>query len=333
MSEALLNPVGHMRRALRLAEKGLGLVLPNPMVGAILVKDGQRISEGFHERFGGDHAEIVAIKNCSESIEGSTLYVTLEPCCHQGKTAPCTDAIIKAGIKKVVIASIDPSEKVNGKGAQQLRDAGIEVEIGLLKEPAEELNEQFYTFHKMKRPFISLKAALSIDGKISISNSERTFLTGVRAKKTTDILRSHHHGILVGSGTVISDNPNLGLTMIEGKEPLRIILGKNSKLNKSSKIFRDDNYLIIEEENLDEVMKKCFEMNILSILVEGGHEIFSSFIKKNLVDRYYFYYAPVILGEKTLDLAKIESPVSLKFETVQKLGTDIFISAVPNEHN
>ncbi len=322
-----------MRRALRLAEKGMCHVLPNPMVGAIIVKNGERISEGFHEKFGGDHAEIVALKNCKESTAGATLYVTLEPCCHQGKTPPCTEAIIKAGIKKVVIASLDPSDKVNGKGIEKLKEAGIEIEVGLLKEVAEELNEQFYTFHKKKRPFISLKAALSIDGKISVSKNERTFLTGERAKKMTEILRSRHQGILVGSGTVMTDDPNLGLTMIDGKEPLRIILGKKSKIKKDSKIFRDENFLIIENSSLNELMNQCYEMGIISILVEGGHEIFSSFMKENFVDRCYFYIAAKILGKEALDFTNIESPVSLKFESVQKLGADIFISAVKNEHN
>lgn len=322
-----------MRRALRLAEKGMLFVLPNPMVGAIIVKNGERIGEGFHEKFGADHAEIIAIKNCKKSTDGATLYVTLEPCSHHGKTPPCTEAIIQAGIKKVVIASLDPSEKVNGKGIEKLKKAGIEIEIGLLKEVAEELNEQFYIFHKKKRPFISLKAALSIDGKISAAKNERTFLTGERAKKMTEILRSRHQGILVGSGTIITDNPNLGLTMVEGNDPLRIILGKKSKMKPGAKIFRDENFLIIENTNLNEVMNELYGMGILSILVEGGHEIFSSFINENLVDRFYFYIAPHILGEEALDFANIESPVSLKFESVQKLGSDIFISAVKNEHN
>ncbi len=322
-----------MRRALRLAEKGLGFVLPNPMVGAILVKENKRISEGFHQKFGGNHAEVIAIKNCKESTEGAILYITMEPCCHFGKTPPCTDLIIKSGIKKVIIASLDPSEKVNGKGVEKLIEAGIEVEIGLLKEAAEELNEQFYTFHQKKRPFISLKAAISIDGKISKSNMERTILTGDKSKKMTEILRSKHQGILVGSGTVIVDNPNLGLSTIVGREPIRIILGKKSKMDRSLKIFRNDNFLVIENENLNDVMKKCYELGILSILVEGGNKIFSSFIKANIVDRYYFYIAPKILGKDALDFAKIESPVSLKFETVQKLGSDIFISAVKNGTN
>ncbi|MEK7146115.1 MAG: bifunctional diaminohydroxyphosphoribosylaminopyrimidine deaminase/5-amino-6-(5-phosphoribosylamino)uracil reductase RibD, partial [Patescibacteria group bacterium] len=169
MSNFLSNPTAQMRRALRLAEKGRGWVLPNPMVGAILVKDGERIGEGFHQKYGEDHAEVAALKNMKGSAEGATLYVTLEPCSHTGKTPPCAEAVIKAGIKKVVIAVKDPSEKVNGKGIELLKKAGIEVELGLLEKEARDLNKNFFTFHEKKRPFISAKVALSLDGKMAES--------------------------------------------------------------------------------------------------------------------------------------------------------------------
>lgn len=330
MSNPLLTDTGHMRRALRLAEKGS--VSPNPMVGAVIVKEGQRVGEGFHEEFGGNHAEIQAIKSAECDLNGASLFVTLEPCTHYGKTPPCVDEIVKSGIKKVIIAAIDPFEKNNGKGVELLKKAGIEVNVGLLKDEAEKLNEQFYTFHKKKRPFISLKAAISLDGKIAKIRGERTYLTGKKAKKQTDILRSKHQSILVGSGTVLSDNPKLSFTEINcGKEPLRIILGDQKKLNKDLNIFRNDNYLIIEKTSINEVMNELYKRNIISVIVEGGHEIFSAFINEKIVDRFYFYISPVFLGENGLDFAKIQSEISLKNEFVQKLGDDIFLSFTPND--
>jgi diaminohydroxyphosphoribosylaminopyrimidine deaminase/5-amino-6-(5-phosphoribosylamino)uracil reductase len=205
-------------------------------VGAVIVKDGERIGEGYHTAFGADHAEVEALKNCSESAAGATLYVTLEPCCHHGKTPPCVDAIINSGISKVVIASLDPSSRVNGKGLKALRAAGIEVETGLLNEEAEELNREFYTFHKKKRPFRTLKAALSLDGKIAAHAGEETSITGAQVKKQVHVMRSEHQAILVGAGTVLRGRSAPGRTLIEGRDPRAILEGKRK--SQTAQVFQ-----------------------------------------------------------------------------------------------
>lgn len=316
-----------MRRALRLAEKARGWTLPNPMVGALIMKDGKRIGEGYHSKFGEAHAEVEALKNCTESPEGATLYVTLEPCCHTGKTPPCTDAILKSGIQKVIIATLDPSEKMNGKGAQILRDAGIEVELGLLKEEARELNRDFFIFHRQKRPFITLKAALSLDCKISNSRDEETPLTGEKAQKQVHLLRHLHQAILVGSGTVLADDPHLGVRLIEGRSPLRIILEGKRKLPKNAKVFRDENFLILKEESLPKILNSLYEQGIVSVLVEGGHEVFTSFLEAGIVDEFKLFFSPQFLGEKALPFAALNNPIALHKISLQEFGKDFLLTA------
>ena len=317
-------PAWEMRRALRLAEKARGATLPNPMVGAVIIKDGRRIGEGYHIAFGEAHAEVAALKNCTESVEGATLYVTLEPCCHQGKTAPCVDAVIESGIKKVVIASLDPSKKVNGKGLAALKDAGIEVEHGLLKEEAEELNREFYTFHKKHRPFITIKAALSLDGKIAANAGEETALTGKQVQKQVHILRSQHQAILVGAGTVLADDPHLGVRLVEGRDPLRIVLQGKRKLPKSAQVFRDDNVLVLNNASMEELMDELYEKEILSVLVEGGHEVYESFLKAGIVDEIQIFQAPLVLGEKGVPFAT--TPTSFHLKTSRQLGQDCWLT-------
>ncbi|MEK9160350.1 MAG: bifunctional diaminohydroxyphosphoribosylaminopyrimidine deaminase/5-amino-6-(5-phosphoribosylamino)uracil reductase RibD [Patescibacteria group bacterium] len=312
-----------MRRALRLAEKARGFTLPNPMVGAVLInKDGERIGEGYHTAYGAAHAEVEALKNCD--AKGATLYVTLEPCCHHGKTPPCVDAIIESGIAKVVISSLDPSDKVNGKGAAALKAAGIEVEVGLLKEEAEELNREFYTFHKKKRPFITLKAALSLDGKIAETAGEETALTGKQVQKQVHILRSEHQAILVGAGTVLADDPHLGVRVVEGRNPLRIILQGKRKLPKTAQIFRDDNVLVLKDLPMEELMETLYEKGILSVLVEGGHEVFESFLEAGLADEIQIFQAPVFLGEKAVPFTNGAHPLQLKKS--RQLGQDLWLT-------
>lgn len=313
-----------MRRALRLAEKARGATLPNPMVGAVIIKNGERIGEGYHTAFGADHAEVEALKNCSKSAEGATLYVTLEPCCHHGKTPPCVDAIIDSGISKVVIASLDPSSKVNGKGVKALKAAGIEVETGLLKEEAEELNREFYTFHKKKRPFITLKAALSLDGKIAAHAGEETAITGPQVKKQVHVMRSEHQAILVGAGTVLSDDPHLGVRLIEGRDPLRIILEGKRKLPKTAQIFRDENVLMLKDLSMEELMDTLYEKGILSVLVEGGHEVYESFLEAGLVDEIQIFQAPILLGEKAVPFSTI--PTKFHLKNSRQLGQDLWLT-------
>ncbi len=318
------KPAWEMRRALRLAEKGRGWTLPNPMVGAVLIKDGKRIGEGYHTRYGADHAEIEAFKSCTDSVEGATLYVTLEPCCHHGKTPPCVDAVIASGVKKVVVASQDPSDKVNGKGIAKLREAGVEVEVGLLREEAELLNRDFYTYHQKKRPFITLKAAVSLDGKIATQRGLETPLTGEAARKQVHVLRHEHHAILVGAGTVLADDPHLGVRSIEGRDPLRIILKGKRKLAKTLQVFRDENVLVLENQDIESLMETLYESRVLSVLVEGGQEVFASFLEAGLADEIQLFQAPIILGEKALSLS--EKPLELRLKDSRKLGQDLWLT-------
>lgn len=318
-----------MRRALRLAEKARGWTLPNPLVGAVLVKDGKRIGEGYHTKFGAAHAEVEALKSCSESPKGATLYVTLEPCCHQGKTGPCTKALIENGIAKVVVASLDPSDKINGKGVAKLREAGIEVEVGLLKEEAEELNREFYTFHKKKRPFVTLKVALSLDGKIAATPGEETTITGTAAKKQVHLLRHEHQAILVGAGTVLADDPHLGVREVEGRDPLRIILKGKRKLPKDAQVFRDENFLVLENQSISELMETLYEKGILSILVEGGHEVFTSFLEEKLLDELHIFQAPLLLGKKALPFAELPEALPFRLKKSRQLGQDLWLTLWP----
>lgn len=318
-----------MRRALRLAEKARGWTLPNPLVGAVLVKDGKRIGEGYHAKFGAAHAEVEALKSCSESPKGATLYVTLEPCCHQGKTGPCTKAVIESGIAKVVVASLDPSDKVNGKGVAELREAGVEVELGLLKEEAEELNREFYTFHKKKRPFVTLKVALSLDGKIAATPGEETAITGAAAKKQVHLLRHEHQAILVGAGTVLADDPHLGVREVEGRDPLRIILKGKRKLPKDAQVFRDENFLVLENQSVSELMETLYEKGILSILVEGGHEVFTSFLEEKLLDELHIFQAPILLGKKALPFAELPEELPFRLKKSHQLGQDLWLRLWP----
>jgi len=286
-----------MQKALALAQKGAKSTLPNPMVGAVIVKNNRIIGQGYHTAYGKPHAEIEALKACKISPKDATLYVTLEPCCHFGKTPPCTKAIIESGIKEVVISAFDPSKKVNGKGIKELKKAGIKVRVGMLKKEAEELNRIFFTFHTKKRPFVTIKAAVSLDFCIAKSRTERTFLTGKKEEKYTHTLRATHEAILVGAGTVLADNPHLGVRAVEGKDPLRVIMAGPRKLPKNLKIFRDKNVLVLKNKTPKQALTILYKMGITSVLVEGGQKIFTSFLQANLVDEIIFFVANIELGK------------------------------------
>lgn len=314
-----------MRRALRLAEKGKGFVLPNPMVGAVLVKDGERIGDGYHKQFGEAHAEVNAIQNASEATEGATLYVTLEPCSHHGKTPPCVDAIIEAGISKVVIAAKDPSRN----GIEVLEAAGIEVETGLLKDEAKKLNRAFHCFHEKKRPFVRLKAALSLDGKISAKTGEQTKITHDLARKLTHVMRHEHHAILVGAGTVLTDNPYLGVREIEGRDPLRLIWKGERELPLSLQVFRDENHQVIEAKTVKKLLEKAYELGVQSILVEGGSFVHTQFLESGLWDAMELFYGPSLLGDDGVPFYKAQESHSLRIGNVRQCGPDILLSVTP----
>lgn len=322
------TPTWHMRRALRLAEKGLGKTRSNPMVGAVLVKDGIRIGEGYHERFGEAHAEVNALLQTKDA-KGAELYVTLEPCCHKGKTGPCTKEIIKRGVKKVYIASLDPSEKVGGKGIQELKQAGVEVEIGLLESESKALNKHFFTYHEKKRPFVAVKAAISLDGKISRKAGVTSKLSGEKSQKAVHLMRSRYEAILVGSNTVITDNPQLTTRYVKGDDPKRIILKGSRELNSDLKVFDDDNFLVLQNKTPKEILEVLYEEGITSLMVEGGNKVFNSFFTNKLLDEIHVFVSPQILGINGVPLLSTEDNLHLNLVSVRQLGQDVHLTYTP----
>lgn len=326
----------YMKRALDLAKRGLGRVSPNPMVGAVLVKDGKVIGEGYHGFYGGPHAEVAALASSGESPEGSTLYVTLEPCCHYGKTPPCTQAVIAAGIKRVVVAMLDPNPLVAGRGVELLQLAGIEVTVGLLEAESRQLNEVFICYISEKRPFTILKSAMSLDGKIATAGGQSQWITSEAARRHGHETRARVKAIMVGIGTVLADDPLLtcrlsveGGTIGEHANPIRLVADTalrtplNSKLVQTAQetplwlicgagagqsdgkreALEAAGVKIIEVSvasdgriHLGEAMKQLAEAKIDSLLVEGGSQLSDAVLREGVVDEINFYMAPMIIG-------------------------------------
>lgn len=320
----------YMERAIALAKKGMGFTSPNPMVGAVIVKNGKIIGEGYHERCGGLHAERNAIASLTESAEGATIYVTLEPCCHYGKTPPCTEAIIEQKIAKVVIGSRDPNPLVAGKGVKQLRDAGIEVVEDFLREECDAINPVFFHYITTKRPYVAMKYAMTADGKIATKIGESKWITGEVAREHVQKLRHQYKGIMVGIGTVLKDDPMLNCRMEGGVNPIRIICDSNlripleSQIVKTAKeiptivaakeqVFTEEleqkrtalldhgiKVLLVKEKDgqidLLELMELLGKEDIDSILLEGGGILNDSALRQGIVQKAYVYIAPKMFG-------------------------------------
>lgn len=310
-----------LQETLRLAKKAQGWTNPNPMVGAVIVKKGKVAARGYHRRAGWPHAEIEALRAAKTSLSGATLYVNLEPCCHFGKTPPCSRAIINSGIKRVVFSTPDPNPKVSGKGAKALRKAGIKVSVGELAEEARKLNEAFFTFQQKRRPFIVLRFAASLDGKIATREGHSQWITNQESRVFARRLRGEYQAILVGVGTVLADNPHLGARMRGKRDPLRIILDTSLKLPLHSQVLRDNNALVVttaaasfgkrkllagkgvgvlifpgKKISLQKLMQELYRREIVSVLVEGGGQVLGSFVDAKLADKVYAVHAPMIIG-------------------------------------
>lgn len=320
------NHESYMLRCLELANKGKTQVSPNPMVGAVIVYENKIIGEGFHQEFGGDHAEINAIKNVRNKhlLKHATLYVNLEPCFHQGKTPPCCNTIAEFGIPKVVIGSSDPNEKVNGKGIEFLKRNKVDVINGILRKDSEELNRKFYTFHKHKRPYITLKWAETLDGYIDKKREslkkEVNWITSKNTKTLVHQWRSEHDAILVGRNTIENDNPSLTVRLVNGKNPLRIIVDPLLKLSKNHTVFSDEFPLVILNEKINDIIGKIkyvkfdhnnmtsklnsflYNESIQSLLIEGGAKTINSFITHNNWDE-----ANILVGNKKFNTG-LDSP-------------------------
>lgn len=320
----------YMRRALELARKGEGHTSPNPMVGCVVVKDGRIISEGYHEKYGEFHAERNALTRCTEDTTGADLYVTLEPCCHQGKTPPCTDIIIEKKIARVFVGSMDSNPLVAGKGVQILRDHGIYVETGILDAECRKLNEVFYHYIATKTPFVVMKYAMTLDGKIACATGDSKWVTGEIARTQVHRMRGRYRGIMVGIGTVLADDPMLNCRVEGGVDPVRIICDSNLHIPTESQIvktasdietivacsqealeserkqekirrLKEAGIQIIGTEgahgvNLVELMKKLGGQNIDSILLEGGGTLNASALEDGIVNKVYAYIAGKLIG-------------------------------------
>lgn len=319
----------YMQRALELAKMADGYTSPNPMVGCVIVAaDGKIAGEGYHHKAGLAHAEVNALKEAGAAAKGATAYVTLEPCSHYGRTGPCCVALAEAGIKKVIIACQDPNPLVAGKGIGYLKNAGIEVICGVCREEAEKLNEKFFCWITEQRPFISLKYAMTLDGKIAAVSGDSKWITNTAARSYAHLLRSQHDAVLAGIGTVLKDDPELTTRLVKGKNPVRVILDSGLRIPMEAKVLNADSRTVIftgcKAENekyqqlnalpnvdvvqapvqngyidLDFVVAHLASQKITSLLVEGGSAVHGAFFDAGYADRIYCFIAPRLIGGKT----------------------------------
>ena len=332
----------YMQRCLTLAAKGWGHVSPNPMVGCVIVHNGKVIGEGYHKKFGQEHAEINAIKSVKDKslLKDSTLYVSLEPCAHHGKTPPCADAIIKHGIKRVVIGSVDPNPLVKGKGIAKLMRNGCNIVTGVLEEECMNLNKRFFTFYHKKRPYIILKWAMTKNGYIDKKREKQQKplkITGKEADKLTHKWRSEEQAIMVGVNTVIMDNPMLTVRAVKGRSPIRIVVDRSLKTPSDSKIFNNFASVIVlnnkksakagnveyvkikfKGDNLNNILNELYKRNIQSVIVEGGAVLLSSFISQGFWDE-----TRVFVSNKKISKGIKAPAFSGKLVHKVKVGDDI----------
>ena len=348
----------YMRLAMKLAMKGKADTRPNPMVGAVIVKNGRVIGRGYHERAGFAHAEIIALDEAGKLSRGATLYVTLEPCAHFGKTPPCVDTIIKRGIKKVFVGMIDPNPINNGRGAAVLRQHKIKVEAGVLEEELKKLNEVFIKYITKKMPFVTVKVAQSLDGKIATKTGDSKWITSDKARAFSHRLRADYDAIIVGVNTVLRDDPKLD-AWFSKKQPIKVIIDSQLSTPQQAKIFSRESQVIIitlptkpgqETENrsilskkakilevkekagqinLKDMLKKLAALKITSILIEGGGTLIGSLFDERLVDKILFFTSPKIIGGKDAissvrgeGITRVELAVKLKEVKLKRIGED-----------
>lgn len=350
-----------MREALRIARHAEGRTSPNPLVGAVVVRKGKIVAEGWHRKAGTPHAEIHALNMAGELAHGATLYVTLEPCSHFGRTPPCVQAIVAAGISRVVAAIGDPNPKVAGHGVKLLQAAGIEVKVGVLEDEARRLNEVFLKWVTRKLPFVTLKFACSLDGKIATSAGESQWISCEESRKFSHHLRDINDAILIGVGTALTDNPSLTTRLVDGKNPVRIIVDSNARLPLTANVVTDRQSRTIvavtnnaprdkvsalrmrgveiiragggEHVDLKILMRELAEREITSVLVEGGGTINFAMLEAGLVDKIFAFVAPKIIGGSNAltgvegaGFAKLSDAVNLKNFAAEKIGDDLLLT-------
>lgn len=359
----------YMKRALRLAQRARGKTAPNPMVGAVVVKDGTVVGEGFHPRAGAPHAEVLALAEAGEQARGATLYTNLEPCCHTDKrTPPCTDAILKSGLRRVVAAAADPNPKVAGRGLALLGRAGIEVAEGLLRHEAERLNEVFIKYVTTGRPFVILKAAITLDGRIATAKGASRWISGEAARREVHRLRSEVDAVLVGIGTVLADDPLLTARRRGRKNPLRVVIDPDLKMPLQSRVVASISEAPVlavttsraalaksarlERSGVDVLrlphrkgmislpllFERLGERGIASVLIEGGGVVNGAALRAGAVDKVIFYIAPKLLaGDDARSVvsgkafSSLEDAILLGGMSVRKIGDDLRVEGYPQK--
>jgi diaminohydroxyphosphoribosylaminopyrimidine deaminase/5-amino-6-(5-phosphoribosylamino)uracil reductase len=350
-----------MREALLLARRGLGKTSPNPLVGALVVKEGKILGKGYHRRYGAAHAEVIALKHAKGNTGGTTLYVTLEPCCHFGWTPPCVNAIVEAGVSEVVIGTPDPNPRINGKGIQFLRDHGIHVKVGVLEERCRDLNEAYFKHIQTGMPFVTLKFAQSLDGRIATKARRSQWISSPDTLRLAHKLRSIHDAVLVGIGTALADDPSLTVRLVKGENPQRIIVDSRLRTPLTAQILNDegvDRTMVVATEganrkkaqkiqhlgaeilwaeknrrgevDLRDLLEKLGHMGITSVLVEGGSRIITSFLKERLADKILIVVAPKFIGTGIealgdLEIRNLNEALRISRMKTKRIGDDIVI--------
>lgn len=324
-----------MRRALTQAERGRGATSPNPLVGCVIVRNREVVGEGFHAGAGEPHAEIVALREAGDRAAGGTVYVTLEPCDHTGRTGPCTAALLDAGVNRIVAALADPHPEAGG-GAERLRSRGIDVEIGVCAADAARQNEVFLHGLAQDRPFVVLKVATSIDGRVAAADGTSRWLTGDDARTHAHELRAEVDAVLVGSGTVLADDPQLTVRLpgYEGPQPLRVVLDRRGRVPPHARLLDDEAPSLVLSTGVVETCKELWGRGIHSLLVEGGPQVASAFLAAGLVDRLVVHVAPLLLGPHAAPLAEI-GPATLAdadrwhLAGTEPVGDDVVLTYYP----
>jgi len=354
----------YMRRALQLAKRGEGRTSPNPMVGAVIVKNGMILGEGYHQAFGGPHAEINAIRQAHQPLDGASFYVTLEPCTHFGKTPPCIESVLKTRPAEVIIGTADPNPIVSGKSIVMLKRAGITTRIGILEEDCRRLNEKFFKFISTSIPFTTVKFAQTLDGRIAAASRDSKWISSEASRKMAHRERALHDAVLVGVGTVLADNPELTVRLSRGRNPIRIVIDSTLRIPLDARILQNCaglrtilvttpasesknkfkkmqqlgmDLLTVDQDqqgrvDLKRLLPKLAERQISSILVEGGSETITSFLKKQLADRLLVFTAPKILGRGIeaigdLGIDRIQDAIDLDICKAFRSGGDIVVDA------
>lgn len=351
----------YMRLALRLALKGAGRTRPNPMVGAVLARAGKIMAAGYHQRAGGDHAEIVALKKAGRRARGATLYLNVEPCDHYGKTPPCTLSLIQAGIKRVVAGMVDPDPRVSGRGIRRLRRSGIQVDVGILAEESRRLNEAYIKYITRHIPFVILKLAASLDGRIATSSGDSQWITEVASRRYVHAMRNQADAVLVGIGTVLADNPRLTCRIPGGRDPLRVVLDPRLRIPLSARLLRGrkaEKTIVVAGPRvpakkvkaiesygaqvwnlparkgrigLTPLLRRLAKMGLLSVMIEGGATTAGHALKEEIVDKILFFYAPKIIGAEgrpminLLGIKRMNQSPRIRAMELKRIGNDFLV--------